>query len=199
MKWRVIIADESVIIHRTIEHILTGMAYELHFYQDGIRALQAVRDMQPEYVFAGIEELKGIDGYTLCDLVKNDEDTKNAKVFLLVPEDDEGDKEKINKSGADGYIVKPFEEEVFLHTIQSCITTDDTISALEKRLKRAEEKLEINRKELVKKVLYEAIPEIEKFITGELRDSFQKTVEEKIPYAIEKIVTERLEKRKEEL
>jgi DNA-binding NarL/FixJ family response regulator len=130
--------------------------------------------------------------------MKNDAGMENIKVFLLVPDGDGADKEKIEQSGADGYLMKPFEEEVFLDTIQSCVTSDDIITALKKRLKRAEDKLEVNRKELVKNILYEAIPEIEKFIAGELRNSFQKTVEEKIPYAIERIVTEKLEKRKEE-
>ncbi len=193
MNWCVIIADESVIIHRTIEHILAGKGYDLHFYQDGSKALHAVRDIQPELVFAGTD-LKGVDGYSFCSLVKKESGLKRVKVFLLVPDEGGLDEEKVEQCGADGYLTKPFEEEALLHTIRSVITAEDKIAALEKRLEHAEGRLNINRKELAKKILYEAIPEIEKFVIQELRESVQKTVEEKIPYAIERIVTEKLEK-----
>jgi hypothetical protein len=69
------------------------------------------------------------------------------------------------------------------------------VEGLRKRVQEAEERLASSKKELMRKILYEAIPEIEFAIIDEIK----KAVEEKIPYTIEKIITEKMDREKGEL
>jgi CheY-like chemotaxis protein len=171
MTRRLIVADENIIIQKTIEHILADGDCIIDIFHEGEGALEAVQKNSPD-----------------CNTIKRDPELRKIRVVLMTPKDDEGDKDKIKESGADDYIVKPFEPEEFLKKISPAITPEITVEGLRKRVKEAEERLASSKKELMRKILYEAIPEIEFAIIDEIK----KAIEEKIPYTIEKIITERM-------
>jgi CheY-like chemotaxis protein len=191
MTRRFIVADESIIIQKTIEHILADGDYSIDIFHEGEGALEAVQKNSPDCVLADTG-LQGMDGYSLSNAIKRDPELKKIRVVLMTPKDDGEDKDKIKESGADDYIVKPFEPEEFLKKISPAITPEITVEGLRKRVKEAEERLASSKKELMRRILYEAIPEIEFAIIDEIK----KAVEEKIPYTIEKIITERMDREK---
>jgi CheY-like chemotaxis protein len=194
MTRRLIIADESIIIQKTIEHILADEDCIIDIFHEGERALEAVQKSSPDCVLADTG-LQGIDGYTLSNSIKRDPELRKIRVVLLTSKNDGEDKDKIKESGADDCVLKPFEPEELLKKISPAVTPEITVEGLRKRVQEAEERLASSKKELMRKILYEAIPEIEFAIIDEIK----KAVEEKIPYTIEKIITERMDQEKGEL
>ncbi|TNF52148.1 response regulator [bacterium] len=194
MTRRLIVADESIIIQKTIEHILADGDCTIDIYHEGEGALEAVKKSLPDCVLADTG-LQGIDGYSLSNSIKREPDLGNIRVILMSSKDDGVDEDKIKESGADDYIVKPFEPDEFLIKISPAVTPEITVEGLRKRVQETEERLASSKKELMRKILYEAIPEIESAVIDEIK----KAIEEKIPYTIEKIITEKMDREKGEL
>lgn len=194
MTRRLIVADESIIIQKTIEHILADGDCTIDIYHEGEGALEAVKKSLPDCVLADTG-LQGIDGYSLSNSIKREPELGNIRVILMSSKDDGVDEDKIKESGADDYIVKPFEPDEFLIKISPAVTPEITVEGLRKRVQETEERLASSKKELMRKILYEAIPEIESAVIDEIK----KTIEEKIPYTIEKIITEKMDREKGEL
>lgn len=193
MTRKIFLADESLIVYRTVEHILSGREYELDFVGSGDRALDAIRASVPEVVLAAVD-LAGIDGYTLSEIVKGDPDLKDTRVILLVPKVIGLDEKKFRESRADTYIIKPFEPSDFLGTIEKHITPAGRFAG--QGVSPEVKESDMNREEMIRELFYEAIPEMEEAIIAELKSAIQRSVEDRIPYIIEKVITERLEKRK---
>lgn len=193
MTRRLIVADESIIIQKTIEHILADGDCTIDIFHEGEGTLEAVKKSFPDCVLADTG-LQGIDGYSLSSSIKRDPELGNIRVILMTSKDDGVDEDKIKESGADDYIIKPFEPEEFLIKVSPAVTPEITVEGLRKRVQETEKRLVSSKKELMRKILYEAIPEIESAVIDEIKNA----IEEKIPYTIEKIITEKMDREKGE-
>jgi CheY-like chemotaxis protein len=87
MTRRLIIADESIIIQKTIEHILADEDCIIDIFHEGERALEAVQKSSPDCVLADTG-LQGIDGYTLSNSIKRDPELRKIRVVLLTSKND---------------------------------------------------------------------------------------------------------------
>lgn len=94
-----------------------------HFKQvytaaDGVEALEIVRKYQPDIVVSDVM-MPRMNGYELCKQIKENIDISHIPVILLTARDDEQSQLNGYKIGADGYLTKPFEEEMLLELIRS--------------------------------------------------------------------------------
>lgn len=85
---------------------------------DGVEALEIVRKYQPDIVVSDVM-MPRMNGYELCKQIKEDIDISHIPVILLTARDDEQSRLHGYKIGADGYLTKPFEEEMLLELIRS--------------------------------------------------------------------------------
>ncbi|HDZ62690.1 MAG TPA: response regulator [Nitrospirae bacterium] len=158
MSRKIIIADESIIIQKTAELVLSGKDYDLEFIPDGEEALRMIKDMVPDVVLADVD-LPDMNGYKLCLAVKKDSALKDIQVILLVPEVGGIDEEKYKESGADDYIIKPFEPDELLSRLETAKASKDIIAELKeetvrlrKELKLAEVSADKKKNELLSKI-----------------------------------------------
>lgn len=96
---------------------------KVHFKQvytaaDGVEALEIVRKYQPDIVVSDVM-MPRMNGYELCKQIKENIDISHIPVILLTARDDEQSQLHGYKIGADGYLTKPFEEEMLLELIRS--------------------------------------------------------------------------------
>jgi len=158
MSRRLIVADESIIIHKTFELILSSKDFVINTFIDGESALMDIRDKAPDIVFADVD-LTEINGYDLCSAVKKEPSLRTVQVILLVSAIKGIDEQRVKESGADDYIIKPFEPEDLLDRIETARTSKDTIEQLRneaqklrEKLKKSEKKAEKTKKELLSKM-----------------------------------------------
>lgn len=78
---------------------------------------EAISQFHPDIVLLDMET-PGIDGYTICRNIKGENNSKFIKVMMLSGKASISDRLKGYKSGADDYIIKPFDEDELLAKIK---------------------------------------------------------------------------------
>jgi DNA-binding response OmpR family regulator len=187
MTCKLIVADESVIIQKTLEKVLYDRDFQITFFSEGESAYKSIMQEVPDIVIADTD-LSEIDGYKLCEKIKSEPSLRSVRVILLAPVA-EGINERLAlETGADDCLVKPFEPDDLYNSLEIVLNTESIIRELRIRLLKYEENIERTRIEVIEKIMSEVIPEIEESIVDEVKDTVVKIVQEKIPYAVERAV-----------
>ncbi len=129
MNRKILVADESIIIQKTVEHIILDKEFDMDVISDGTDALSTIKENMPDIVLADVD-LPGMNGYEICGAVKKDFSLKKVQVILLVAKTNGTDEKKINEAGADDYIIKPFEPEELINKIETARSSKETITQL---------------------------------------------------------------------
>lgn len=117
---KILVADDSVTIQRVFERTLPSEEFRLFFATDGQEALDKAAEILPHLIIADLNmPVKG--GLELCQELKKDPKLGQIPVLLLVGVLDEFDEDEVERVGATGYIVKPFETEVALAKIREVL------------------------------------------------------------------------------
>jgi DNA-binding response OmpR family regulator len=187
MSCKLIVADESVIIQKTLEKILSDKDFQITFFSEGESAYKSIMREVPDVVIADTR-LSEIDGYKLCEKIKSEPSLRSVRVILLAPVAEGIDERLALETGADDCLIKPFEPDDLHNSLEIILDTENIIRELRIRLLKYEEKIERTRIEVIEKIMSEVIPEIEDSIVKEVKDTVVKIVQDKIPYAVERAV-----------
>ena len=94
--------ETSLVMTRLLE-----AEYEIAVTERGEVGLSLTKSFQPDLVLLDIG-LPDIDGYEVCEKIKDDPDTKNISVVFITSKDDSLGEGKGLRLGAIDYIIKPF-------------------------------------------------------------------------------------------
>ena len=116
----VLVVDDDSAIRSTESNVLKHFGLSAKEAEDGHQALRMMADEPFEIVLLDIK-MPGKDGFEVCNVLKQDKQTtKIPLVFLTSYEDEETARKAVNL-GANGYLVKPFNHESLLYTVESFI------------------------------------------------------------------------------
>lgn len=101
---RVLVVDDEEPIRDLVRSYLVRDGMEVFTAEDGLSALEAVRQLSPDVVILDLM-LPGIDGIEVCRQLRAFSD---AYVVMLTARDEEVDRIVGLSMGADDYLVKPF-------------------------------------------------------------------------------------------
>lgn len=121
-KLRVLLADDSDLIHRHTVPLLTAAGYDVTEAWDGEEALEKLRAAPPDMLLTDVEMPK-MDGYTLCRTVKQDEKTADIPVVICSSLGETADLERGFDAGADEYLVKPVVPEELVSRLHSLLAS----------------------------------------------------------------------------
>jgi CheY-like chemotaxis protein len=107
-----LVADDEAPIRMLLEKILQSAGYLVTSVPDGMAALKAAREDPPDLVISDLS-MPGIDGFTLCSMLKRDK-TFKAPILVLSGRISEKDHEDALKAGANAFVTKPVERENLL-------------------------------------------------------------------------------------
>ncbi|HNX81740.1 MAG TPA: response regulator [Candidatus Omnitrophota bacterium] len=110
-----IVDDESQLVEM-IQMRLEANGFAVITAYDGQQGLAVARAQLPDLIILDLM-LPKMDGYKVCRLLKFDEKYKHIPIILFTARAREQDKQVGDEVGADAYVVKPFEPEVLLSTI----------------------------------------------------------------------------------
>jgi CheY-like chemotaxis protein len=119
---RVLLADDSDLIHRHTVPILAGAGYQVSEAWDGAEALERLRRSPPELLLTDVEMPK-LDGFALCRAVKEDPATAGIPVVICSSLGEASDLERGFDAGADDYLVKPVVPEELLSRLHALLAT----------------------------------------------------------------------------
>jgi twitching motility two-component system response regulator PilG len=114
---RVLVIDDSRVIRRTAERLLSREGCDVVTAEDGFDALAKIADHQPQIVFVDIM-MPRLNGYETCSLIKNNSAFRSIPVIMLSSKDGLFDRARGRIVGSDQYLTKPFTREELLSAIE---------------------------------------------------------------------------------
>lgn len=113
----IMIVDDTPDNIRFLSTLLQEQGYSVRKAITGKMALTAIRTVLPDLVLLDIN-MPMMNGYEVCQELKNDEKTKTVPIIFISALDDVTDKVKAFHLGCADYITKPFQIEEVLARIQ---------------------------------------------------------------------------------
>jgi two-component system cell cycle sensor histidine kinase/response regulator CckA len=120
-KGHVLIVDDTPTNLRLLSVMLTGQGFEVSEAMDGLSALLSVRTDPPDMILLDIR-MPGMDGYEVCQHLKEDETTRNIPVIFVSALDDQTEKIQGFAVGGVDYITKPFQVREVLARLETHLT-----------------------------------------------------------------------------
>ena len=109
----ILVVDDIADNLRVLSNTLNEQGYKVRCAKNGATALKVAQKIVPDLILLDIK-MPDIDGYTVCQKLKSDPNTKDIPVIFLSALDDVLDKVKAFEVGAVDYITKPFQIEEVL-------------------------------------------------------------------------------------
>ena len=107
-KRKLLLADDSITIQKVVNLTFADEGIEVVTAGDGDSAMQRFVEIKPDLVMVDVN-MPGMDGYRICELIKQDAETKHIPVILMVGSFEPFDEEEARRVGADDYLTKPFQ------------------------------------------------------------------------------------------
>lgn len=107
-KRRLLLADDSVTIQKVVNLTFAEEGIEVITAGDGNTAMEKFVQSPPDLVMVDVN-MPGFDGYKICEMIKQDEETKQIPVILLVGSFEPFDEAEARRVGADDFLTKPFQ------------------------------------------------------------------------------------------
>lgn len=121
MAYKLLLADDSITIQKVVELVLAEEDFEIKSVSNGEDALNAIDSFMPDIVLADIEMPK-VNGYQLCEKIKQNPKTSGVPVILLAGAFEPIDEELSRTVGADDSVIKPFESQELISKINAVLT-----------------------------------------------------------------------------
>ncbi|MDQ0895451.1 MtrAB system response regulator MtrA [Agromyces ramosus] len=112
---RVLVVDDDTALAEMIGIVLRTEGFDPVFCADGTGALAAFRDAKPDLVLLDLM-LPGVDGIEVCGRIRAESGTP---IIMLTARTDTTDVVKGLESGADDYMVKPFNPKELVARIRT--------------------------------------------------------------------------------
>jgi len=116
----ILVVEDEVAIAENIVALLAAHGYKMSSCGDGYEALELARKSPPDLVLLDVM-LPRLSGFEICKLLRADPRTEKVKIIMVTGLDRGGDVEKAFASGADDYLVKPFDSDRLLKKVQKAL------------------------------------------------------------------------------
>ena len=115
MNPRVLVVDDDTALAEMIGIVLRTEGFEPFFCADGTGALAAFRESKPDLVLLDLM-LPGIDGIEVCERIRAE---SGVPIIMLTAKGETTDVVRGLESGADDYVVKPFNPKELVARIRT--------------------------------------------------------------------------------
>ena len=129
----VLVVDDSPTVRKIVQLTLQRERIRVVTAGDGLSALAAVADEQPDLILLDIM-LPKMDGYNICQAVRRNMDYRNLPIIMLSGKDGLFDKMRGKLAGSTEYITKPFDSSELVQTVRRHL---DSVSVRERAALRA--------------------------------------------------------------
>ena len=117
---KILIAEDEPEIAASLQALLAARGYEARCAGDGPEAVALARREPPAVLLLDVR-LPGLGGLEVCRALKSDPATGGIKIIVITGLGAAGEAEKALRSGADDYLVKPFDGEKLLAKIAQAL------------------------------------------------------------------------------
>ena len=134
---RILIVDDTMANLELLSGVISERGYEPRPVLNGKMAILSAQTDPPDLILLDIN-MPGMDGFSVCEMLKADERTRDIPVIFITAFTETADKVHGFELGAVDYITKPFQIE----EVRERVNTHLKIRALERQLRLYNENLE---------------------------------------------------------
>ena len=116
----ILAVDDSASMRQMVSFTLKGAGYDVIEAVDGVDALSKARGCQLDVIITDVN-MPNMDGITLIRELRKLPDFKFTPMLMLTTESSADKKTEGKSAGATGWLVKPFNPEQLLATIEKVI------------------------------------------------------------------------------
>jgi DNA-binding response OmpR family regulator len=120
VRQKLLLADDSITIKKLVELILAEAGFEIKAVDNGEEASAVIPSFKPDLILADVEMPK-VNGYQLCEQIKQDPSTAGIPVILLAGAFEQFDEELARKVGANDFVIKPFESQELINKVNAVL------------------------------------------------------------------------------
>lgn len=142
-KGDILIVDDTLANLRLLSTMLTEQGYVVRGVPNGATALKVVRLEPPDLILLDIN-MPQMDGYQVCQALKNDNKVWDIPVIFISAMDEVLDKIRAFGVGGVDYITKPFQMEEVLVRIENQLT----VRRLQQQLQQVNASLQASSREV---------------------------------------------------
>lgn len=117
----ILVAEDDPVTSRFLESLLEEKGYEVLVADDGRTAFELAVDHQPDLILSDLV-MPYRDGFDVVQAVRADDRLRETPVVIISMRDREDDIVRGLESGADDYVVKPFNARELLARIRKQLT-----------------------------------------------------------------------------
>ncbi len=103
----ILIVDDMPKNIQVAMNILRDEGYKMLFAQSGKKAFDVIKENNIDLILLDVM-MPDLDGFEVCKILKQDENTKDIPIIFLSGKDSSSDIEKAYELGGSDYVVKPF-------------------------------------------------------------------------------------------
>ena len=113
----VLVVDDSPTVRKTVQLTLQRERIRVVTAGDGLSALAAVADEQPDLILLDIM-LPRMDGYNICQVIRKNMAYRDLPIIMLSGKDGLFDKMRGKLAGSTEYMTKPFDSGELAQTVK---------------------------------------------------------------------------------
>lgn len=117
MTAKILIVDDEPNIVVPLQFLMEQNGYEVRVAETGEAAIEEITRFRPDLILLDIM-LPGIDGFELCQSIKEDPDMPDSRILFISALGREIDIAKGLAMGGDGYISKPFSNTYIISRVK---------------------------------------------------------------------------------
>lgn len=112
----ILIVDDSVSVRQVIARLLSEQGFKTASAKDGVEALEKLPALAPDLIVLDVE-MPRMNGYEFLAARRSHPEYRQIPVIMLTSRSAAKYRDKARELGADGYVVKPFDDGAFLSLI----------------------------------------------------------------------------------
>ena len=106
----ILIVDDSISVRKYISVFLESKKFKVYTASNGLEAINVLNEKPVDMIITDLE-MPVMHGYELISRVRSSDKHKNMPIVVLTSRGGVKHKNKAEEIGADGYLVKPFDED----------------------------------------------------------------------------------------
>lgn len=138
----VLVVDDSALTRRLIEQSLRASGFYVVAVENGVKALQILGSYVPDLILSDLN-MPELDGVSLCRKIRSDSKLRRIPFIIMSSDGDRGTMRRLLQYGASAYLVKPFNLDQLVMTIEQFLSDHFH------RLSREKEHLEAERQIII--------------------------------------------------
>ena len=113
---KILIVDDDPLSQDLLTKMLSKDGYKTEIAADGFDAGFKIKDFKPGLIILDLI-MPGMDGFEVCTRVKENSETSHMKILAITGYDTKENRDRVMKSGADGYLAKPLAMDTLLQYV----------------------------------------------------------------------------------